>query len=137
MSDFKNTERKAALLVVFHGSRSDASADVARQCYDAIATRGEWSRVALAWLQFRDPTVAQSLEELANFGAREIVVAPVLVLPGRHLGKDLPEAIADFRRRRPDCRVTMTSALALEAGFASLVSSMARGAIDLQRDETV
>jgi len=120
-----------SLLVVFHGSRAQGARREAKRFCERLARNGEWERVAVAWVQIGEPTVAQALEDLAAAGAKRIVVAPMLVLPGRHLDADVPRLIEAFRAKWPGCFVALAPSLTRIKGFAELIGETCRRAADM------
>ncbi|MDP9221010.1 MAG: cobalamin biosynthesis protein CbiX [Actinomycetota bacterium] len=68
-------------------------------------------QVAVAHLDFTDPSVGVALTELAAAGARDVVVVPLLFAPGYHLRVDLPAAVAEVRAGLPWLSVTIAEPL--------------------------
>ncbi|MCX7047287.1 MAG: CbiX/SirB N-terminal domain-containing protein [Candidatus Sumerlaeota bacterium] len=126
-------QSEVSLLIVFHGSRRAQAAGEARAFCERLALMGGWERVALGWIQFGEPSVAQALEDLAASGARRIIVAPMLLLPGYHLDVDIRETVAAFCTRRPECSVTVTGALAQSEEFAAAIAAIAACAANATR----
>ena len=118
------------LILVFHGSRQPEAAIEAGRFRDEIASTGDWASVQLAWIQFGEPDLGAALEQRAAAGARQIVVAPMLLLPGRHLDRDLPEAIAAFQTRHPECPVRVTGLLTRLDGFVHLINDTSQRAAE-------
>lgn len=93
-----------------HGSRDPNW----RRPLDAIlantAARTE-KPVRLAFLQFIEPTLKQSLEELSALGAKWITIFPLFIAGGGHVDKDIPAIAAEFRGKSPDVAVKILPAL--------------------------
>lgn len=109
-----STEDRPSLLLILHGSRRPGAAVQAEAFRETLARSGRWSRVGKAFIQFGEPGVEEGLEALAGEGARRIVVAPLLVLTGRHCESDIPAYLDAFRSRHPECRVEATTAPLVE-----------------------
>lgn len=92
-----------ALLLVAHGSRQDVSNQQVRHLVEEIRGRAgdRFECVALAFLQFTEPTVSEAVEECARSGVAKIVVLPYLLSPGAHVNHDIPELIEQEQRRHP------------------------------------
>jgi sirohydrochlorin ferrochelatase len=106
------------VLLVAHGSRDPRAAGVvaalARAVRHQLAADRTGERVAVAHLDFTEPSVGTALRELASGGATEVVVVPLLFAPGYHLRVDLPAAVAEVRAGRPDLVVSIAEPLGAE-----------------------
>lgn len=116
------------LLVVCHGTKSPGAEGQAREFCRRLEAAGEWAGVGLAWIQFVEPDVAGALNALGVAGAKRIVVAPILSLPGRHLDRDLPETLENFNKEFPNCEVAVTESLLTMPGFEDLLNEACRRA---------
>jgi sirohydrochlorin ferrochelatase len=100
-----------AVLLVAHGSRDPRAAATVTGLVAAVRDRLPEARVAVAYLDFTDPSVGRALTELAADGAREIRVVPLLFAPGYHLRVDLPSAVAEVRVGLPWLQVSVAEPL--------------------------
>ena len=71
--------------------------------------------MAVAYLDFSEPSVGAALTELAADGWRDVVVVPLLFAPGYHLRVDLPAAVAEVRAGLPWLSVSIAEPLAVAA----------------------
>jgi sirohydrochlorin cobaltochelatase len=103
--------RLPALILLGHGARDPEW----RRPIDAIRTclteRQLQTRVEIAFHEFIGPTLADTVALLHAAGHREIVVVPVFIAQGGHLRQEVPAQIESLRRRYPDCRFTLESAV--------------------------
>jgi sirohydrochlorin cobaltochelatase len=90
---------KPAVLLFAHGSRDpqwarpfEALAASLRELIDAP--------VALAYLEFMKPTLAEAIDGLAK-QASEIRVIPVFLGTGGHVKEDLPRLVQEARGKHP------------------------------------
>lgn len=81
-----------SLVIVAHGTRDPAGAQVAAQLTDAVRAALDGVRVELAFADVRGPTVAEVLAELPG----PVVVLPAFLAAGYHVRVDLPEQLAEF-----------------------------------------
>ncbi|MBC3190247.1 sirohydrochlorin chelatase [Pseudonocardia sp. C8] len=90
------------LLLVAHGSRSDAADAVVRSLASAVAAHGP--RVETCYVDVRGPKVVDAVTALQDEGYDGAVVVPAFLAAGYHVRTDLPaqlaEAGADPRRFR-------------------------------------
>jgi sirohydrochlorin ferrochelatase len=112
------SDRSRAVLLVAHGSRDPRAAGIVAALADAVrpvlAAGRTGQRVAVAHLDFTEPSVGTALRGLAAEGATEVVVVPLLFAPGYHLRVDLPAAVAEVRVGRPDLAVSIAEPLGAE-----------------------
>jgi sirohydrochlorin ferrochelatase len=99
------------VLLVSHGSRDRRAAIVVGQLAASVRAQLPGQRVAVAHLDFTEPSVAEGLVELAAEGARDVVVVPLLFAPGYHVRVDLPAAVAEVRAGLPWLSVTIAESL--------------------------
>jgi sirohydrochlorin ferrochelatase len=79
------------LLVVAHGTRSEAGSDTTTAFVDAVRAARPELRVDLCFLDVGDPTLAAAL---ADAPAVPTVVVPLLLSTGYHVQQDIPAAVA-------------------------------------------
>jgi sirohydrochlorin cobaltochelatase len=118
------------LLLFAHGARDARWArpfeDVARR----IASRSPQAPVALAYLEFLTPNVAEAARALVQTGCTEVSVVPLFLGAGGHVRKDLPQWIEQLRARYPQVAWQLHPAIG-EA--ESVVQAMADAALELLR----
>jgi sirohydrochlorin ferrochelatase len=110
---FRRAESDNAVLLVAHGSRNPQAAGVVQELAAALRVELGGTRVAVAYLDFTDPSVGLALTELAADGVREVVAVPLLFAPGYHLRVDLPSAVAEVRAGLPWLSVAVADPLAV------------------------
>ena len=110
-----------ALVIVDHGSaRPEAHrhlewiADQVRQCAPDL-------EVTIAHLDLADPSLEVAIEACARAGARDVLVHPLFLLPGRHLSRDLPTLVKGAAERHPELRIRLTEPLGNQPGLAQLI----------------
>jgi len=80
------------LLLVAHGTRDAAGAEVALRLAERVRRRLPGSAVRLAFVDVRPPTVAHIAPTLRR--AAEVVVLPAFLAAGYHVRRDLPAQLA-------------------------------------------
>jgi sirohydrochlorin ferrochelatase len=85
-----------ALLLVDHGSRrAEANAQLAAIAALIRARVGPGVPVEVAHMELAEPSIARGIEACADAGAREVIVVPYFLGPGRHATEDVPRLAAE------------------------------------------
>ena len=91
-----------ALILVDHGSRLAE----ANRVLDEMAAKLQASTpryyVQPAHMELAEPTIAQAFARCAERGAKEIVVFPYFLGPGKHCNKDIPELCRAAAEQHPE-----------------------------------
>ena len=99
------------LLVVAHGTRSSVGTATTERLVSAVATQRPWVRVAVCYLDVRQPSLPSALTG-TDQAARPTVVLPLFLSTGQHVQVDIPDAVAGRRQVRvarhlgPDPKLT-------------------------------
>jgi sirohydrochlorin cobaltochelatase len=90
------------VVLVAHGTRDPEGANEALAFAERLAERlGSGQRLVPCFLELTDPPILSTLGNLAEAGAREIVVLPLMLFGAGHVKNDVPAAIAVARARFP------------------------------------
>jgi sirohydrochlorin ferrochelatase len=104
---------KIALVVIDHGSRSEAANSaldmVARQIARLAGDR--YLAVLPAHLEIASPTIADAFDSAVAAGAGLVVVVLYFLGPGRHSFTDVPKLAAEAAARHPGLRFCITNPL--------------------------
>lgn len=104
-------EQKAGILIVGHGSRrAEANEDV-REVARRIGEHGHFPRIQAAFLEIEHPNVSEGFARLVQRGAKEIIVHPYFLSPGRHTRGDLPREVNEVASRYPNVSYRITEPL--------------------------
>ncbi|MCA1979895.1 MAG: CbiX/SirB N-terminal domain-containing protein [Thiobacillus sp.] len=117
-----------SLLLIAHGSRRAASNDEVRALAERIRSLPDsgYDHVEAAFLELAEPLIPAGLHALAARGATEIVAFPYFLAAGTHVASDIPEAIAEFARARPDVAVRLSGHLGASMLLPTAILSVAR-----------
>lgn len=97
------TGRPLPLLLVGHGTRSDAGAAEFVRFVDRLAARlaPGGTDVAGGFIELAAPPVTDAVSQLFERGHRELVAVPLVLVAAGHAKGDVPGALARERQRRP------------------------------------
>lgn len=106
-----HNNNQTGILIVGHGSRRAEANDDVRQAARSIGERGGFALVEPAFLEIEHPRVAEGFTRLVAQGAREVIVHPYFLSPGRHTRGDLPREVSEVAARHPDVGYRITEPL--------------------------
>ncbi len=95
-------KNEKAVLVVAHGSRSTDAVAEFEKVMSMVRTKITESVVKGAHMELAEPDIATVTKELAEEGAKEIVVVPYFLFMGNHLKQDIPDIINEQRLLYPE-----------------------------------
>ncbi|HYH50130.1 MAG TPA: sirohydrochlorin chelatase [Acidimicrobiia bacterium] len=101
------------LLLVGHGSRSDAGATEMRALAQLVGDALPDVAVDVGFLEMTDPPAGPVLDRLAAAGCGRVVVLPLVLLGAGHAKSDVPALVLEARQRHPDLHVHFGSPLGI------------------------
>jgi sirohydrochlorin ferrochelatase len=110
-----------ALLLVDHGSRAASANRVVAALARKLAKRLPGWIVRFAHMELAAPTIAEAVDACVAAGAREIVVHPYFLAPGRHSTRDVPALARAAARRHRGVRIRVTAPLGTHDGLVDVV----------------
>lgn len=113
-------ERRAVLLVD-HGSRRPEAAAQLDALARRVAERLSGWIVETAHLELVPPSLADGVSACVAAGARDVVVHPFLLAPGRHALEDIPRLAAEAASRHPGVQVRVSEPLGLHEKLVDVV----------------
>ena len=78
------------IILVDHGSREAASNQAFEELVARFGENSSYEIVEAAHMELVSPTIAEAFERATGRGAKEIIVQPFFLLPGRHWKEDIP-----------------------------------------------
>lgn len=120
--------RLRAVILVDHGSREHAANAQLGAIAAALRRRLRGRSVGVAHLSLAPPSLGSAIDACAAAGAREIVVMPYFLAPGRHARRDIPALVRAARRRHPSLRICLAAPLGVHAGLVAAVAARVREA---------
>ncbi len=86
------SDRNVAIVIVGHGSRLQHNKDVIRMNAERLKKRGH-TNVYYALNEFNEPFLQDVMAEVVDSGASNIVVLPLFIASGAHVGEEIPETL--------------------------------------------
>ena len=111
------------LIVVDHGSRREASNEAHERLVAMVATVVPYSIVEAAHMEIAEPSIATAFDRCVARGAREIIVSPYFLHPGRHWSTDIPTLVAEASAKHPGVPFMVAAPLGLHPLMAEVVAA--------------
>lgn len=102
---------ECAIVLFGHGARDPQWAEPMQRAREAVRRAAPGTEVELAFLEFMQPGLVDTIDCLARGGARHITVVPMFLAQGGHVKKDPPGLLDAARARHPDCHVELVPAV--------------------------
>lgn len=115
------TDSLPAILLVDHGSRRAAANAQLEQLAALLRARAPGRIVHVAHMELAPPTVADGIAACVADGAREVVVHPYLLAPGRHSQDDIPALAAAAAEHHPGVSVRVSAPLGVHEKLVDVI----------------
>ena len=112
---------RRALILLDHGSRHPDADRYLEGVASQLRERRPELAVHVAHLGLAAPSLGEALARCAADGSRQVCVYPFFLAPGRHLEKDVPEAIARAAADHPELAIELLEPLGSRPELADLV----------------
>ena len=115
-----------AIVLFAHGSRDPAW----RLPLEAVLTQVQSQHPGpcrLAFLELMQPSLVNTLDDLAALGCRHIRIMPLFWAAGKHVNRDLVDIVAAFSQDQPEVRVEVAPPLGDNAPMRDAIASWALG----------
>ena len=121
---------KPAILLVDHGSRRPEANEQLESIAQLLRDRDLERIVRVAHMEIASPTIAEGIAACVAAGAREIVVHPYLLAPGRHSREDIPALAAEAAADHPGVTVRVSEPLGVHEKLVDVVLERINAADD-------
>jgi sirohydrochlorin ferrochelatase len=116
------TKKNRLIVIVDHGSRSDSANGVVAEVARLVQIRaGDRAEVRFAHLELSEPSLPRVLDECVAAGAAHVTVQPLFLAPGKHASRDLPELVANARRRHPGVEFELGRVIGADPLLAEMI----------------
>ena len=118
--------RRAALLLIGHGSRIASANRLLRDLARGLRTILPGRAVEIAYLEAAAPDIREGIDRCVARGATRILIVPYFLYLGGHVRRDLPKAAAAARRRHAGLEVRIAAHLGLDRRLLAIVADRSR-----------
>ncbi|HEY6872023.1 MAG TPA: CbiX/SirB N-terminal domain-containing protein [Geobacteraceae bacterium] len=112
---------KTAILLMAHGSRISEANDAVREIAALVRQMSGFEIVEVSFREQHSPNIQQGVDACVARGAERILLMPYFLYMGAHVQEDLPEELAEARKRHPDVAMTMGKHLGAHRKLAEIV----------------
>lgn len=92
---------KTAILMMAHGSRITEANDAAREVAAMVREITGFELIEVAFRELHAPNIQQGIDTCVAKGAQRILLMPYFLFMGAHVQHDLPEEVAEAKKRHP------------------------------------
>lgn len=110
-------------ILIFHGSSSVQAKDSSLKLIESLKKNLSVS-FSVSYLRNGAPSFLDALENTYNCGYKSICCLPMLLLPGSHTIKEIPEIASLFLKNHTDCNLQILSSLAENQLFIDFLSKL-------------
>jgi len=125
---------KESILLLGHGSpKKDANnlERVGKMLHGMLHAGCAEDCVKVAYLQFAEPGIMDTIKEAVKLGAKKIILHPFFLSSGMHVTKDIPGMIEEARGLYPGVKFIYTEPLGVHEKLAQIVLERISAADDL------
>ena len=123
----------AAPLLLVHGSRSEGWAEPFYRLCTLLQERRGSAELPLAFMEFAEPTLEQSLDRLREAGRTEVRIIPLFLAAGVHLRRDIPRRIEEYCSEHPGMRIELEQVLGEDDAFLQLLAEYLETKLEKER----
>jgi sirohydrochlorin ferrochelatase len=118
-----------ALLLIAHGSRRQESNNEVIELGGVMTDEliNEYPIVETAFLELAIPLIPDAIEMCINQHATEIDIVPYFLAAGRHVSEDIPNEIANARRKYPHISMVLYPHIGGSPMMTNLIKSTLSG----------
>ena len=122
------------IILFAHGSRDPIWMETFERLAMELAMEIRVESVALAYMEFALPTLADAVLEAAEDGVRKVKILPLFLSAGGHVSRDIPRLANAARREHPQLDIELLPPIGEYPLFRSMVRDIARSAISEDYD---
>lgn len=112
---------KTAILLMAHGSRIPEANDAAREIAAMVKEMTGYEIVEVSFREQHLPNIQAGIDACVAQGAKRVLLIPYFLFIGAHVQEDLPEEMAEAKRRYPQVEFAMGTHLGVHRKLAEVV----------------
>lgn len=112
---------KTAILLMAHGSRIPEANDAVRAIAAMVKEMAGFDIVEVSFREQHSPNIQEGVDACVAQGAERILLMPYFLYMGAHVQEDLPEELAQARKRYPNVAMAMGKHLGVHKKLAEIV----------------
>lgn len=113
---------KTAILMMAHGSRIAEANNAAHQVAKMVQELTGFEIIEVSFRELHEPNIQSGIDTCVAKGAERILLMPYFLFMGAHVQHDLPEEIAEAKKRYPDLVMEMGGHLGAHPKLAEIES---------------
>lgn len=119
--------KKRALILVDHGSVVKEANDMLAEIANMIRQNSrEFDIVLYAHMELAEPRISQAFDACVAEGAKEIIVHPYFLAPGRHSTQDIPNMVKEAAKKHPQVPYRITEPLGIHPKIIDVILERAK-----------
>lgn len=112
---------KTAILLMAHGSRISEANDAVNEIAAMVRKMTGYDIVEVSFREQHLPNIQQGIDACVAQGAERVLLMPYFLFVGAHVQEDLPEEMAEARKRYPNVEFAMGKHLGAHRKLAEIV----------------
>ena len=121
--DLSYNSQDVGVIIVDHGSRRAASTQMLKSFVERFIPSSRYVIIEPAHMELAEPSIGTAFDRCVARGAKNVVVAPYFLLPGKHWDKDIPALAAEAAQRRPGVAFVVTAPIGLHPMMRDVIES--------------
>jgi sirohydrochlorin ferrochelatase len=105
-----------------HGSRIPEANDAVHAIAGMVKEMADYDIVEVSYREQHLPTIQQGIDACVARGAERVLLVPYFLFVGAHVREDLPEEMAEAKKRHPDVDFAMGKHLGAHRKLAEIVA---------------
>ena len=117
------------IIIVDHGSRRVESNHMLEAFVAEFSKHAAHEIVEPAHMELASPSIAEAFDRCVERGAKQIIVCPYFLLPGKHWHEDIPNLTQDAAAAHPGIGYMVTSPIGLHPMMHDVIRSRIEGCV--------
>lgn len=114
--------KRDAVIIVDHGSRRQESNLMLNEFVSMFKARTSYEIVEPAHMELAEPSIRDAFKLCVQQGAKQIIISPFFLFPGRHWNQDIPALAAEAAKDHSGISYIVTAPLGLHESLVDVVN---------------